>query len=198
MRPGWDTRPVWAASDWTAMVAQSPASGARRQWTVTARPLLSTSTPGGAEERSRSTAPRTTGRQRSSPGSHRDRTVRAGPLETVEPDQADGREAIGWRGRAGRASDPVEEERRRPARDHRHHVEPPAQPGEDVDGAVDRSGLGRIDHDRGQGAVEVGDDGRRRRMLEQRCEQPHHVRLEFGVHPVLPIAGPLSPAATGQ
>src|ERR1700736_6494216 len=69
MRPGWACSPVRATSASTAAAAHPAVSGARRQWTVTASPLDSTAAPEGAPDRNRPTAPSTTGRQPSTPGS---------------------------------------------------------------------------------------------------------------------------------
>jgi hypothetical protein len=51
--------------------------------------------------------------------------------------------------------------------DHRHHREPPGQTGQELGGAVEgTSQLGPI-HDRGQRPVEIGEDRRVPRALEQ-------------------------------
>ncbi len=142
-------------------------SGTRRQWIVTAAPFTSTSTPAGASARSRvghlghHRQPRRGGRGQS------DRAVGSGLLHPVEADQA----------HPGRARRRVRRRGARPGRPAGRPDttattrEPSGQTLEQVGHAVEGPGRGRVADDRGQGAVEVGDQRGRRRVDQERGEQ---------------------------
>ena len=159
-RPRPPPRPVRSAT-------QSAASGARRQWTVTAGPLRSTSTPVRAPARRRS------GDLGDRPASH----GRPGRRATTVPSGADRLHAR--RGRPGATRwagvRPGRGERGARARNDAGRpettatvAEPPGQAAEHVGHAVERPGVGGLVDDGRQGAVEVGQQRGARRIDQQR------------------------------
>ncbi len=119
IRPGWARSPDRSTSVATAPVAHPAASGARRQWTVTASPLGSTRTPRGASRCSRATEVSTTWPPLHRCRLHHDLAVAPRLLEAVQAHQPHPvipvRRPRTWPG--------APPERHRATRDHRHLTE---------------------------------------------------------------------------